>query len=46
MKQTRITRRARRRGGNGEPVAELPVVAVSDTSTAARVLAAIEAALA
>ena len=46
MKQTQITRRPRRRGGNGEPVADLPVVAISDTSAAARVMAAIEAALA
>jgi len=46
MKQTQITRRPRRRGGNGEPVADLPIVAISDTSAAARVMAAIEAALA
>ena len=45
MKQTRIQRRPRRTGGNGEPIAELPVVAASDTTAAARVLAAIDAAL-
>jgi hypothetical protein len=43
MKQMRIQRRTRRNGGNGEPVADLPVAAASDTSAAARVLAAIDA---
>jgi hypothetical protein len=46
VKQTQIVRRPRRNGGPGEPPAELPTVAVSDTSAAARVLAAIDAALA
>jgi hypothetical protein len=46
MKQTQITRKARRHGGPGEPPAELPTTAASDTTAAARVLAAIEAALA
>jgi hypothetical protein len=46
MKQTQITRRPRRHGGPGEPTAELPTVAVSDTTAAARVLAAIDAAIA
>ncbi len=46
MKQTRITRKARRHGGPGEPPAELPVVPASDTAAAGRVLAAIDAALA
>jgi hypothetical protein len=46
VKQTQIVRRHRRHGGNGEPPADLPVVAVSDTTAAARVLAAIDAALA
>ena len=46
MKQTQIVRRARRHGGNGEPVVDLPLVPASDTTAAARVLAAIEAALA
>lgn len=45
MKQTQIVRRPRRRGGPEEPV-DLPVGVVSDTSGAARVLAAIAAALA
>lgn len=45
MKQTQIVRRARRHGGPGEPLADLPVVPASDTSAAARVLAAIRAAL-
>jgi len=44
VKQTQIVRRPRRRGGPEEPV-DLPVLAVSDTSAATRVLAAIEAAL-
>ena len=43
VKQIRIQRRTRRSGGNGDPIAELPVVAVSDTSAAARVLASIDA---
>ncbi len=43
MKQTRITRRPRRSAGGGEPVADLPLVATSDTSAAARILAAIDA---
>ena len=43
MKQMQVTRRPRRNAGGGEPVAELPVVAVSDTTAAARVLAAIDA---
>lgn len=46
MKQTQITRKARRHGGPGEPPADLPVTATSDTSAAARTLAAIDAALA
>lgn len=46
MKQTQIVRRPRRSGGPEEPVADLPVAPVSDTSAAARVLAAIAAALA
>lgn len=46
MKQTQIVRRPRRHGGPGEPPTDLPVVAASDTSAAARVLAAIDAALA
>lgn len=45
VKQTRIQRRTKRTGGGGEPVADLPVVAASDTTAAARVLAAIDAAL-
>ena len=45
MKQTQIVRRSRRRGGPGEPV-DLPDTPVSDTSGAARVLAAIDAAIA
>ncbi|HEX8003987.1 MAG TPA: hypothetical protein VF519_14965 [Mycobacteriales bacterium] len=45
MTQTRIQRRPRRKAGGGEPIVDLPVVAVSDTTAAARVLAAIEAAL-
>lgn len=45
MKQTQIVRRARRSGGAGDPV-DLPVTAASDTSGAAKVLAAIDAALA
>lgn len=44
MKQVQIVRRPRRHGGPGEPV-DLPVAAVSDTSAAARVLAAIDAVL-
>lgn len=44
MKQTQIVRRPRRRGGPEEPV-DLPVAAISDTTAAARVLAAIESAL-
>lgn len=43
VKQTRITRRPRRNAGGGEPITDLPVVAVSDTTAAARVLAAIDA---
>jgi hypothetical protein len=46
MKQTQIVRRARRHGGGGEPVADLPVTPASDTTAAARVLAAIDAAVA
>jgi hypothetical protein len=46
MKQTQIVRRARRNGGPGEPPAELPTGPASDTTAAARVLAAIDAALA
>jgi hypothetical protein len=46
MKQTQIVRRARRHGGPGEPTTDLPVVPASDTTAAARVLAAIDAALA
>jgi hypothetical protein len=45
VKQTQIVRRSRRTGGPGEPVADLPVRPASDTSAAARVLAAIAAAL-
>ena len=45
MKQTQIRRRTRRSGGPGEPV-DLPTDAASDTTAAARVLAAIDAALA
>ena len=45
MKQTQITRKARRHGGPGEPV-DLPTTAASDTAAAARVLAAIDAAVA
>lgn len=44
MKQTQIVRRARRSGGPGDPV-DLPVTAASDTTAAAKVLAAIAAAL-
>jgi hypothetical protein len=46
MKQTQIVRRARRSGGPGDPLADLPTSATSDTSAAARVLAAIDAAVA
>jgi hypothetical protein len=46
MKQTQIVRKARRHGGPGEPPAELPTTTASDTSAAARVLAAIDAAIA
>jgi hypothetical protein len=46
MKQTQIVRRPRRNGGTGEPTVDLPVVPASDTTAAARVLAAIDAALA
>lgn len=46
MKQTQIVRRPRRHGGTGEPVADLPIAPASDTAAAARVLAAIDAALA
>ena len=46
MTQIRIQRRSRRHGGPGEPTAELPVVAASDTSAAAKTLAAIDAVLA
>jgi hypothetical protein len=46
VKQTQIVRRSRRSGGPGDPPAELPTVAASDTSAAARVLAAIDAAVA
>jgi hypothetical protein len=46
MKQTQIVRRPRRGGGPEEPLAELPGAPVSDTTAAARVLAAIDAALA
>ena len=46
MVQTQIVRRPRRSGGPGEPIADLPVTPASDTSAAARVLAAIDAALA
>jgi hypothetical protein len=46
MKQTQIVRRARRHGGPGEPNVDLPVTPASDTSAAARVLAAIDAAIA
>ena len=46
MKQTQIVRRVRRSGGSGDPVVDLPVVPVSDTTPAARVLAAIAAVLA
>jgi hypothetical protein len=45
VKQTQIVRRVQRRGGPGDPV-DLPVAAISDTTAAARVLAAIAAALA
>jgi len=43
VKQMRIQRRPRRSAGGGEPIAELPLVAVSDTTAADRVLAAIDA---
>jgi hypothetical protein len=46
VKQTQIVRRPRRAGGPEEPIAELPLAPVSDTSAAARVLAAIAATLA
>lgn len=46
MQQVRITRKASRRGGDGEPVADLPLSPASDTAAATRVLAAIDAALA
>ena len=46
MKQTQIVRRPRRHGGPGEAPVDLPVAAASDTSAAASVLAAIDAALA
>ncbi|MDQ1711693.1 MAG: hypothetical protein QOE45_1143 [Frankiaceae bacterium] len=46
MKQTQIVRRTRRRGGPGDPPAELPTGAASDTSAAARLIAAIDAAIA
>jgi hypothetical protein len=45
VKQTQIVRKARRHGGPGEPPADLPTTAASDTSGAARVLAAIDAAI-
>ena len=45
MKQTQIVRRPRRRGGPGGDPVDLPATSASDTSGAARVLAAIAAAL-
>jgi hypothetical protein len=46
MTQTQIVRRPRRKGDPADTPVELPTIAASDTSAAARVIAAIEAAVA